>query len=152
MKKSRIIIIAFLSVAILALVGCGNKTALTPDQFKSEMTKNQFQVQDATAQFAGQPVKQVYIALNGNWQIEFYQMNSESDAQTAFSVNKRNFEKAKSSVAVTTEENVGNVNRYTQTSNGKYSVISRIGDTFVYLNAEEKYKADAGSILKDLGY
>lgn len=154
MKRNKIIMVLALFFAFLTLTACGgNNTALTATQFKEKMAaKSGFQVVDVTKQYEGQDVKQAYIATNGTWQIEFYEQNSEKSAKTSFDINKSNFEKIKNSTAVTTEKIVGNVSRYTQVSSGKFSVISRIDNTFIYLNVDERYKNEAQEILRDLGY
>jgi len=142
---------AVLTIMMIAFTGCGDKTALTPDQFKSKMESKGFTVQDATDQFEGK-VDKVYIALNKNFQIEFYSVASKDQALGAYNQNKRSFEDTKSAGSTETESNIGNNSKYTLNTNGKYKVVSRIDTTFIYINVPSTYKTEVNTLLKDLGY
>lgn len=74
------------------------------------------------------------------------------EAKTSFEMNKTGFENSRDSSSVETDVELKDNAKYTQTSNGKFSVVSKIGNTFVYLNVDEKCKDDAKEILKELGY
>ena len=160
MKKNRIIMALLLFVALIGLTACGgggtstDKTPLTAADFKSKMeAKSDFKVVDDNQQFAGNDsIVQVYIAYNGKFQIEFYEQKTEADAKASFDLNKSNFEAAKDSNAVTTIDEKGNWSKYTQVSGGKFGVVSKIGNTFIYVNVDEQYKDDVNSILQELGY
>jgi len=153
MKNFKIImILSALIILALVFTGCGNKTALTADGFKSTMESKGFTVKDATGQFGKGIVDKVYIALNKNYQIEFYSVPSEEQAINAFNQNKANFEKLKSSANVNTDVSLGNSSKYTLNSGGKYNVVSRISNTFIYLSVDSANKSEVDTILKDLGY
>ena len=150
----------FISVAIcfsfiFLLTGCGNKTALTSEDFKSKMEGNSFVVQDATSQMASYDyITQVYLAIDDSYkyQIEFYELSDADYASSFYNNNKSIFEESKSSSAVETSVSSGNNSKYTLVTNGKYKVVSRIDNTVIYVNADEDYKTEIKDLLKELGY
>ena len=69
-------------VVLFTLTGCGNKTAITSDDFKSKMESSGYTVQEATNQMSDYDyIKQVYIAISSDstYQIEFYELSDNSD-------------------------------------------------------------------------
>lgn len=151
MKRKILLIFSLFSI-LLTLTGCGDKTATSTSDFTSTMEGKDFTVQDATDQFEKDVVEEVTIALNENYQIEFYNTPDESKAISAFNHNKGTFESASSSGKVETNVSIGNHSKYTLKSGGQYMVISRIDDTFIYLNVDEKYESEIDDILDDLDY
>lgn len=119
------------------------------------METNGYTVQDATNQMKEYNyIKQVYIALSNDatYQIEFYELSNNDYASGFYNNNKSIFENSKSSSASETSVSLGNNAKYTLTTNGKYKVISRINNTVIYLNVDEKYKSMVKDILDKLGY
>jgi len=47
---------------------------------------------------------------------------------------------------------MGNNSKYTLKTNGEYKVVSRIEDTVIYVDVDEKYEDDVKEILKEIGY
>ncbi|MGM9881746.1 MAG: hypothetical protein ACI31S_02755 [Bacilli bacterium] len=140
---------------IFLLTGCGNKTALTSENFKSKMEGNNFVVQDATSQMASYDyITKVYLAIDSsyNYQIEFYELSDAASASSFYNNNKSIFEESKSSSAVETSVSSGNNAKYTLTTNGKYKVVSRINNTVIYVNANDEYKTEVKDLLEELGY
>ena len=113
-----------------------NKEPITGEQFKIKMQNLNYFVQDATSQFEEYDyVKEVYISAQKEleYQIEFYELNTEQDAISSYNINKSKFEAKKSSTSTYTEVALGNNSKYTLTSNGQYMVVSRIENTFIYV-------------------
>lgn len=164
MKKSTKIIIAVVVLAIIALVVVGifaftklnkEKTAVTAEDFKTKMENKGYIVSDAVSQFAGYDyVKKVYIASakDYTYQIEYYEFSGDEYAVSFYENNKTIFETRKGNVAAETEINLSNHSRYGLSANGKYSVISRIGNTAIYVNVDDTYKDTVKDILNKLGY
>lgn len=156
MKKFKnVISLIVCFIAVLTVTGCKDKKSITADEFKNTMESNDYIVQEATDQFSEYDyVKKVYIALSSDssYQIEFYQLSDEDYATSFYNNNKSIFEKSKSSKNSETSVSMSNYSKYTLQTNGKYKVISRIGNTAIYLNVDTEYKADVKSILKELGY
>lgn len=142
-------------VVLFTLTGCGNKTAITSDDFKSKMESSGYTVQEATNQMSDYDyIKQVYIAISSDstYQIEFYELSDNDYASSFFNNNKKTFEDSKSSGSTETSVSVGNNEKYTLTNNGKFKVVSRIDNTVIYLNVDDNYKSSVKDVLKNLGY
>ena len=142
-------------VVLFTLTGCGNNTAITSDDFKSKMESSGYTVQEATNQMSDYDyIKQVYIAISSDstYQIEFYELSDNDYASSFFNNNKKTFEDSKSSGSTETSVSVGNNEKYTLTTNGKFKVVSRIDNTVIYLNVDDNYKSSVKDVLKNLGY
>lgn len=59
MKKLISILIG--AVLIFAVIGCGNKKAMTVGEFESKMVKNGYEVIDITSQYPSKAIKNVMI-------------------------------------------------------------------------------------------
>ena len=141
-------------VVLFTLTGCGNKTAITSDDFKSKMESSGYTVQEATNQMSDYDyIKQVYIAISSDstYQIEFYELSDNDYASSFFNNNKKTFEDSKSSGSTETSVSVDNNEKYTLTTNGKFKVVSRIDNTVIYLNVDDNYKSSVKDVLKNLG-
>lgn len=91
MKKILLTILCI--ITIFTLTGCKNKDSINPGEFKIRMESKNYTVQDATKQFSGNPeIKQVYIALNSNYQIEYYELDTTENAKTFYNTNRTLFE------------------------------------------------------------
>ena len=119
------------------------------------MENKGFDVQEATEQFVNYDyIKQVYIAVNNssNYQIEFYETLDTSGAENFYETNKEVFENEKESSSAYSSVDLGNHSKFSLTTDGKFKVISRIDNTIIYLNVDEKNKSEVKNILDELGY
>lgn len=154
-KVKRLMMGVLCFIVLFTITGCGNKTAITSDDFKSRMESSGYTVQDATSQMSEYDyIDQVYIAISSDstYQIEFYELSDSDYASSFFNNNKSTFENSKSSSATETSVSAGNNAKYTLTTNGKFKVVSRIDNTVIYLNVDEDYKSSVKDVLDDLGY
>ena len=138
---------------IVLSTGCTKKTELSAEKFRNKMEEDGYIVQEVTSQFSQYSyINKVYIAQNKDktYQIEFYAMSSESNAKSFYENNKAIFEKV--SISSHTMVDLGNYSKYSQTGEGKYSVISRVGKTAIYVNADVAHKDEIKAVLKKLDY
>ena len=150
-----IILLIVVGVIILITTLFKDKTPLTAEEFKNTMTAKGYGVVDAASQFSGYSyIKKAYIAINTErtYQIEFYELENDEYATSFYNNNKAQIEKNKSSNAVQTNNSVKNHSKYTLSSNGKYGVVSRIGNTVIYLQVADTYKDTVKDILKSIDY
>ena len=153
MKKKLLIVLVLLTLVLTT--GCTNKEAKTSKEFINIMENNKYEIVNVKKQFENRAqVKEAIIAIeqSKNYQIEFYVMSDEKNAKSFYENNREIFKENATNSNVNTEVNLGNYSKYTQTSNGKYSVISRIDNTIIYLNVDEKNKENIEEILETLGY
>ena len=145
-----------LLVVIILVTACGNKKEeIDEDIFVNKMTNEGFNIVNVEKQFEQYGYfEEAYVALegNGNYQIEFYELENDSYAKNFYDTNKQIFEQSKTGASIYTNVDLNNTNKYTLTTENEYKVISRINDTVVYLNVKKEYKDEANDILKKLGY
>lgn len=165
MKKSVIILIVSLSIAAL-LIGIGiamlfinlnkEKTPISAERFTSSMTQKGYVVQSSKQQFAAYDyIKKSYIAApqDLSYKIEFYELTDEEYANAFYENNKAIFENSKGGV-VTSSLNLNGKNwsKYALSADGKYKVVSRVGNTAIYLNVDNNYKDIVNKLLDEFGY
>lgn len=86
------------------------------------------------------------------YQIEFFVSPDESKAIKKFNTVKNNFAAEKESSSSESSVSVSNYSKYTLTTNGWYYVVSRIGNTFLYVVTASENKDAVNSVLEALGY
>lgn len=152
----KICVVSLMILLLLSLASCGKpKTALSSDEFQSQMNEAGYEVIDARDQFSDEdPVESVLLAIyeNGSYQIEFYVFPTESDATQTFDNIKSRFESGKGSSSSYSSVTLSNYSKYTLTTNGEYSVISRIANTLIYVVTTDANKDAVNDTLKALGY
>ncbi len=151
MKKIRLFCIIFVCVLISAiLVGCGEKTALTPDEFKTTLEGKGYTVTDTFVE----DTEKVFLAVNSTneYQIEFFKVSTESQAMDAFNINKSDFDAQKGSVSSEMYVEMGNYAKYNLSTDTEYKVISRIDTTFIYVNAPVQFEDEIKTVLDSIGY
>ena len=151
MKK---IILFFISILLLlTITGCGiNKKPITAEKFKSKMTQKGYQIYDISGEYAGKGAKAVLIAKKDGYQIEFYVTENKDYAVGSYNLNEEKLEKTKGNNMVETQKSVGNVSKYTLKGNSRYKVVSRVGNTFIYVNVPGSKTEEVKGVLKELGY
>ena len=160
MKKPVMIAIIAI-VIILVILGVifinlnKEKTSITASSFYTTMSQKGYSVQDATSQISDYDyVQQVYIAVSNDYsyQIEFYELSDDSYATRFYNNNKSIFESSKGNASAETSVSLKNYSKYTLASSGKYSVVSRIDNTVIYVNVDAEYKDTVKAVLDELGY
>ena len=118
------------------------------------MKTKDFELVDITEQFSQYDgyMNKGYVATNGNYNIEFYVLSSIDNAVKMYNTNKSNFEAQKGNKSTSSSNSFKNSSQYSLTTNGKYKHLSRIDNTFLYLNIDEIYKTEVIEILQELGY
>ena len=155
MKKLGKILAGICGVFCLAAaVGCAaKKVPVTAAEFSRRMEQEGYSILDATEQFEGQVVSATLaVEQSGAYQIEFFEVETEQQAKIAFEQNKVTFESERGPASSRYENNGPNFSVYAQTSNGKYSYVCRVGQTFIYASVPEQNKEAVKSAIKSLGY
>ena len=150
----------FLLVMLIGLLGCSPLESLTKDrpklnlsEFKDKMESNDFVVLDVSTQFSEEKhVEGVYIAQKDNYEIEFFYLNNNENAVKVFNGNKATIDREKGESSFSTNQNIRNFSSYALKTDGSFKYISRIDNTFLYLNVAEEYEEEVRFILEKLGY
>ena len=151
-----ILVIAGIIVGVVILNKHLNKQPITVSEFKNIMEDKDFEIIDAIDQTDDYDngIKKAYIALEEDYdyQIEFFKLDEEEDAIDLYKHNKEIFEDSKGSSSVETKVSMGNNSKYTLKTNGEYKVVSRIENTVIYADVDDKYEDEVNEILKEIGY
>ena len=156
MNFKKILICLLLVCGVVTIfTGCGKKKeAITKEQFIEIMEDESFDIVDATDQFSDnkEKINSVTIALNNDYQIEFYEFTSKKIAKESLKLNRSNFIDNKGISAKESYLLIGNSGKYALTSNDTYYYVSYIDDTMVYVVTSKEFKDDISRILNELGY
>lgn len=155
MKKSKILLLAMCVLMLVGcFTGCGKKTAITDDDFRTIANDNGLSIIDATEQFPDSLILETasIAKSDDDWQIEFYVLTDSKAATGMFNTNKENFENLKGNASFQTSVAIGNHAVYSLVSNGTYMHVSRIDNTVVYVNEDAENKDAIDSVLKKMGY
>ncbi len=150
MKKISFVTISLM--LMLMLTACGKKEALTGAEFKSKMEEKGYDVVDIAEDYEEGTLVTALLAVKDDYQIEFYVVNDEEQSIRAYNQNKTEFEGLKTSGSIETETSLSNHAKYTLTSSGKYMVVSRIDNTFLYVSVADAKKTEVSEALKFLNY
>lgn len=150
--KKKIILVGVLFSMLLILTGCGNKKALTTEEFTNLANENGFTISDATSQFTDSYVSKATLALKDGYQIEFYVIDNVENSKKMFEYNKNQFQNYKSGVSTELSKSVGNYSTYLLQSNGYYMYLSRIDNTLIYIRTDISYKEEVKSFVEKIGY
>lgn len=145
------VVISFFS---LFLTGCGNKTALNAESFKSNMESKGFEVVDVTSQYSNYShINSILLARsNDGYQIEFYVLSDTNNAVSVYNNNVSVFENSKSGASSYSTISGNNYSKYTLKSNNYYMLVSRVDNTMIYVKVADNYEDNIKDILNELGY
>jgi len=153
MRKILSIVCMFL--ACITLAGCSvTKNALSPQEFKSALEAEGFRVINLTSKYEGK-VETALVASNKNYRIEYYKLNSPDEAQSLFDTKDEIFkktyatEKTRKSKSSVKGKNFITAIYDTQV---KYMFVSRVDDTVIDVDINQRYKESAEEVIKKLKY
>lgn len=140
--------IFLLSASLFILFGCVNKKAMDSSQFETFFTKEKYEVYDVFDQLGKKEnIKEVYIAKNDKFQIEFYVLNTIENARKFYKDDIEYFENKPYS-----SDKNHNYESYEKEQDKNYIYVSRIDKTVIFILADKKYKEDITKVVKKMGY
>lgn len=154
MKRGKIFLGVVLCFMVLLLTGCGNKKAITADDFSTIAEKYDCTIIDVMNQYSSYGVvDNALVARNSDgWQVEFYVLDSENSAASMFNTNQTTFENSKSGTTTESSSNMGNYSTYTLNSGGTYMHLCRVDNTLLFVKVDDTYKDTVEKLIKELGY
>ena len=147
-----------LAVALCALMGCSvkNKEPMTANQFKTTMESKGFTVKDNTESANGDSSYQsIYVSADETkYSFEYYFMTDVESAKNVFSYAASNLDSTykDDSSAVILSNETDESGKYEVSASDYYCVVWQNKNTVLYMTSYIDSKAEAASILKDLGY
>lgn len=150
----RLVKYIFIFVIFLLLSGCGtSKAKLEPEQFKSRMENEGFEIKDASKEMNYDYIVKIYVAKKTNYNIEYYNIIDEEYAAIFY---QNNVEFINNNIVgdekAVLEESGNNYSKYTVVYDGRYKLVSRIDNTVIFLNVSDRYKDDIDDLIERLGY
>jgi len=155
MKIKRLLLSFICLISLFIVTGCGTKTAISAEDFKVAMDVKDFRLIDVTDQLGDTGiVKQCYVAMSpdSTYQIEFYEFNDSKGGSDFYAEKLSNFETNKESNQSIKTVKIFNQSKTTVTGSNEYKVVSCIGNTAIYVDADIKYKDEIATIIDELGY
>ena len=142
-------------ILLIFTVSCKfNKEPISSEKFKSVMEKNGFSIENINIPQSSENfeviVKEVLIAKNSNYQIEFFVADNSDKAVRIFQDNKEKFMSSKVTSFSESNKDSGNKSKYTLKANSKFKVAYRIENTLIYIDAPGIYEKNIERILKEL--
>jgi len=151
MKKGFVKILT-ISFVLLASWGCASKTSITTNAFSVILKKHDFEIIDISEQYKKyEDIKTIFIGKNKEkYQIEYYVLKDEETTKKIFNKNLNNLSSLSSGVKTKTEGD--NFIKYTITTNTYYVVLSKVENTFIYVETPSEYQTEINEILKEMNY
>lgn len=151
-KLHKLVALATMMFMLAGLTACSNRTPVSVDDFDATMEEKGFEIVDATGQIAPDSITAISLAMNDNYQIEFYEMVDDATATAIYAENKAIFESYAVGSSATLSKNIMNYAYYSVTNSGTYYALAKIENTMIYVVADVEYKDEISEILKELGY
>lgn len=157
MKRNKKLCCMLLSICMLSLTACGkDKEPVSADMFVEQMERAGLTVTDQTAEvMEGSGLSSAQVAsLEGEYQIEFYQMDGEDHAKNIYNNAKDDLENQYETANGVAKTNVSmrNYAKFTITAEDRYFIVSRISDTMIYATATKENKDTVKDTVTGLGY
>ena len=148
------LVLLIAAVVVFFVVVDMEKKSMTAGEFYDEMEEVGYVMVDVTSQYASYGIDVAYLAVKPNqeYQIEFYELASESKAISMFESNKDYFKDRAGSSRVTSAYGFGNYDIYSLTSNGDFMYLCRIDNTLLYIDVDDSYKKEVQEIIDELDY
>ena len=133
-----------------------SRTPITVSEFTAKAEAAGYTVYSINEQYPDEDLIDYILARKGEdevqHQIEFIVFKTAEEAINLYGQNKAAFESEITGVSSYASVTLGNYAYYVLTNNGRYRVISRIDNTYIYIDAEEQYKTEISDFLKTIGY
>ncbi|MDR3012767.1 MAG: hypothetical protein LBU70_06115 [Chitinispirillales bacterium] len=151
MRKRCILCLTLASIFVF-FTAC-NKTPVASADFSAKAAAVGFTVQNMTGAMEGKTVASlIAVHSHGNFQIEFHEFETRTQAENVFSRNRRGLEGIKASTRTTNSASAGNWGRFAITSGGVYGMVSHIGNTVIYARVPQAHRETVQNFVKEIGY
>jgi len=155
MKKVALLLGVVLVFSMLS--GCKlSRASIDTDTFKTNAEAAGYTVFDTTNYYPDDIVGICQIATKGSdyieYQIEFVLVPTVEQAKVIYQEIYSEYESRKGMSSSYSSASLGNYAYYRLTTNGKYYVVSRTANTFLYVEASVEYKSEIADFISSIGY
>lgn len=152
MKKILLFVVGIFM--LFTLTGC-SKTSMTTEQVKSLANGHSYNAVDVLSQYA--EVAQIKEATviqggNGNWQVEFYVLDTTDSAIGMYNTNVTSFDVFDTGTKAKATVSGKNYATYSLTTTDKHRYLGRVDNTLLYVDVDVKYKDEVKAFVDELGY
>lgn len=146
---------ALIGAMALSMAGCGSKTKISSEDFRSKASELGYTVvsdDDYAAQYS--QIESVTIAYDesSGLQIEFYDLTDSNLADSFFDNNEQAFENALGNGSAQNSFSGTKTASFSATDSKAYYCLSRIEDTVVYIATVKDNKDKAKEFMDAIGY
>ena len=139
---------------LFTLTGC-SKTSMTTEQVKSLASGHSYNAVDVLSQYSEvEQIKEATVIQgdNGNWQVEFYVLDTVDSAIGMYNTNVTGFDEFDTGTKAKATVNGKNYGTYSLTTTDKYRYLSRVENTLLYVDVDVKYNDEVKTFIDELGY
>ena len=147
-----VVVIILIAVAAMAWLLFRPKTALQPEDFAAQMDGYGYTVTEGTPEGLGSGWELAYEAEKEGYSLWYLSFPSAEAAERFFARTKNQMMAERTGSYLQTSTNQLNSQRYSLTSGGIYSAVSRIDGTVILCTVSEEDKDAVKKTLSDLGY
>ena len=163
-KRNRRLIIGIVAAVGLMLVVCAvvlalvwqlllrPRTPLSPEEFTARMSEYGYTVSEGVPSGVEDSWELCYEVRGEDYSLEYLVFPTDTSAEQFFLQTKALLSGRRPGTYMETSSDLINSQKYTLTSSGSYSVISRIDATVILCAAPEQEKDTIKDLLKELGY
>lgn len=147
-----VVVIILIAVAAMAWLLFRPKTALQPEDFAAQMDGYGYTVTEGTPEGLGSGWELAYEAEKEGYSLWYLSFPTAEAAERFFARAKNQMMAERTGSYLQTSTNLLNSQRYSLTSGGIYSAVSRIDGTVILCTVPEENKDAVKKTLSDLGY
>lgn len=158
-KHRRLVIGIVAAVAVIVLIAVAAmawllrpKTALQAEDFAAQMDGYGYTVTEGTPEGLGSGWELAYEAEKGEYSLWYLSFPTAEAAERFFARTKNQMMAERTGAYLQTSTDLLNSQRYSLTSGGIYSAVSRIDGTVILCTVSEEDKDAVKKTLSDLGY
>ena len=155
MKKAGLLLGIALTSSLLT--GCFiSRNPIDADAFRTKAEEAGYTVIGTTNNYPDGTAGDCLLAIKNpdgiEYQIEFVIVPTAVQAKTIYQEKKDEYESQKGTSSSHASVDIGNYSYYNLTANGKYYLVSRTANTFVFVEAPAKYKDEISDFIRSIGY
>ncbi len=152
--KKKYLFLGIMVFLLMLTVGCSmNKEAISTSEFVEIATSKGYETIDITDRYVDyDQVKEATKISEEGFDIEFYVLNSTSDAKEMYEKNKKILDDNKDGMSTDTTVTSGNYVTYDLKTTDNYIHLCQVDNTMLYVNVESGYQNKTNELIDELGY
>ena len=152
--KKKYLFLGIMVFLLMLTVGCAmNKEAISTSEFVEIATSKGYETIDITDRYVDyDQVKEATKISEEGFDIEFYVLNSTSDAKEMYEKNKKILDDNKDGMSTDTTVTSGNYVTYDLKTTDNYIHLCQVDNTMLYVNVESGYQNKTNELIDELGY